>query len=137
MKKIFVILFSFFYLVIASGFTTYTHICKGLVQQTSMNTTLSSEGSCGFCSKTKISTSKTQENCCKEKVEVVKIKSDVKASSFKVIKLNPLSDAIFHRYIGAVFDTTTIKQIPTIFFGLYHFKAKDIPLYIKYCVYRI
>ncbi|MDR0230034.1 MAG: hypothetical protein LBI72_13385, partial [Flavobacteriaceae bacterium] len=73
MKKLFVILFALLYTALASGFSTYQHICRGLVQQTSMSTSQADDMNCGFCTKQGNTVKEPKKNCCKEKVEVVKV----------------------------------------------------------------
>jgi len=77
MKRILVILFSFLYLFLASGFSTYQHLCKGLVQQTSVAFAQTTEESCAFCSQAGKTVDEPKKNCCQDKVEVVKVKSEV------------------------------------------------------------
>lgn len=137
MKRLIVILFSILYFFLASGFSTYQHICKGLVQQTSMTLAQNAEESCAFCSKEGKAVNEPKKNCCQDKVEVVKVKSEVQHSTFKVLKLLFFVDAILHRYFGAVFESVTAPKKILIPYQYYLYKTKDIPLYIKHCVYRI
>lgn len=137
MKRIFVILFSFLYLFLACGFSTYQHLCKGLVQQSSMVFAQLTEESCPFCSKRGKTIDEPKKNCCQDKVEVVKVKSEVQQASVKVWKVSFFVDVILHRYFGAVYEFVAVpKEIQTP--HLYYFyQTKEIPLYIKHCVYRI
>lgn len=137
MKKLFVILFALLYTALASGFSTYQHICKGLVQQTSMTNTQSDDSSCGFCSKKGNTVKEPKKNCCKEKVEVVKVKSEVQNSSFKILKIAFFTDAILHRYFGAVYEVVATVKDNFTTYTYYLYKVKAVPLYIKNCVYRL
>ncbi|MBB1138985.1 hypothetical protein [Myroides sp. WP-1] len=137
MKRILVILFSVMYLFLASGFSTYQHLCKGLVQQTSMAFAQTAEDNCAFCSKTGKTVNDPKKNCCKDKVEVVKVKSEVQQTSFKVLKVSFFVDAILHRYFGAVYEFVSAPKQILIPHLYYSDHTKDIPLYIKHCVYRI
>ncbi|MDM1369425.1 hypothetical protein HX052_12690 [Myroides marinus] len=138
MKKLFVILFAFLYTALASGFSTYQHICRGLVQQTSMSTSQADENNCGFCTLKGKTVKEPKKNCCEEKVEVVKVKSEVQNSSLKVLKLNFFTDVILHRYFGAVYDfIPAVKENNYTTYANYVYKVRQVPLYIKNCVYRI
>lgn len=137
MKRLIVILFSVLYFFLASGFSTYQHICKGLVQQTSMALTQNADESCAFCSKKGKTVDEPKKNCCQDKVEVVKVKSEVQHSSFKVLKVSFFVDAILHRYFGAVYEFVTAPKEVFTPYLYYLYRAKDIPLYIKHCVYRL
>ena len=137
MKRLLVILFSFVYLFLASGFSTYQHLCKGLVQQTSVAFTQAAEESCAFCSKTGKTVNEPKKNCCQDKVEVVKVKSEVQNSSFKVLKVSFFVDAILHRYFGAVYEFVAVPKEVLTPYLYYLYQTKEIPLYIKHCVYRL
>lgn len=137
MKKLFVILFALLYTGLASGFSTYQHICRGLVQQTSMSTTSTNESNCGFCARTGKTVKEPKKYCCQEKVEVVKVKSEVQSNAFKILKINFFADAILHRYFGAVYEFATTVQYNFTTYTYYLYKVKSIPLYIKNCVYRL
>ncbi|WP_410879855.1 HYC_CC_PP family protein [Myroides sp. DW712] len=137
MKRLVVILLGIMYFFLASGFSTYQHICKGLVQQTSMTWVQNAEESCAFCSKEGKTVKEPQKNCCKDKVEVVKVKAEVQHSSFKVLKVSFFVDAILHRYFGAVYEFITAPKEVITSYLYYLYKTKEIPLYIKHCVYRI
>ncbi|MGL4584137.1 MAG: HYC_CC_PP family protein [Flavobacterium sp.] len=137
MKKLFVILFAILYTGLASGFSTYQHICQGLVQQTSMSNSQINDYNCGFCAKTGKTVKEPKKNCCEEKVQVVKVKSEVQNNSFKIFKISFFTDAILHRYFGAVYEyIPTVKHNFTTY-TYYLYRVKDVPLYIKNCVYRL
>jgi len=137
MKRILVILFSFLYLFLASGFSTYQHLCKGLVQQTSVAFAQTTEESCAFCSQAGKTVDEPKKNCCQDKVEVVKVKSEVQQTSFKVLKVSFFVDAILHRYFGAVYEFVAAPKEILIPYRYYLDQTKEVPLYIKHCVYRI
>lgn len=137
MKRLVVILFSVMYFFLASGFSTYQHICKGLVQQTSMAFAQNTEESCAFCSKEGKTVHNPKKNCCQDKVEVVKVKAEVQHSTFKVLKVSFFVDAILHRYFGAVYECITAPKEVFTPYLYYLYRTKEIPLYIKHCVYRI
>ncbi|WHT39746.1 MULTISPECIES: hypothetical protein [Myroides] len=137
MKRILVILFGIMYFFLASGFSTYQHICKGLVQQTSMAFAQNAEENCAFCSKKGKTVNEPKKNCCQDKVEVVKVKSEVQHSTFKVLKVSFFVDAILHRYFGAVYEFSTAPKEVFTPYLYYLYVTKEIPLYIKHCVYRI
>jgi len=137
MKRIFGILFSVVYLFLASGFSTYQHICKGFVQQTSIAYTQTDKEGCSFCTKDGKTVNEPKKNCCQDKVEVVKVKAEVQNSSFKIQKVSFFVDAILHRYFGAVYEFVAAPQTVLIPYTHYLFQTKDIPLYIKHCVYRL
>ena len=120
MKRILVILFSILYFFLASGFSTYQHICKGLVQQTSMAFAQSEEQNCAFCSKEGKTVKEPKKNCCKDKVEVVKVKSEVQHSTFKILKVSFFVDAILHRYLVLSMNL------------LLHQKKSSLPTHIIY-----
>lgn len=137
MKKLFVILFAFLYTGLASGFSTYQHICQGLVQETSIPKSQANEKNCGFCALTGRTVEEPKKNCCQDKVEVVKVKSEVQNSSFKVLKISFFTDAILHRYFGAVYEYVHTVRDNFTTYTYYLYRVKEVPLYIKHCVYRL
>ncbi|WP_413513543.1 HYC_CC_PP family protein [Myroides odoratus] len=135
MKRILVILLSLMYLFLASGFSTYQHICKGFVQQTSMTSVQGEKEKCAFCIKEGKTVNDPKKNCCEDKV--VQVKTEVQQSNFKNLTFSFYVDAILHRYFGAVYEFVTAPQKTFIPYAYYLYQTKEIPLYIKHCVYRI
>lgn len=108
-----------------------------MVQQTSVAFAQTTEESCAFCSKAGKTVDEPKKNCCQDKVEVVKVKSEVQQTSFKVLKVSFFVDAILHRYFGAVYEFVAAPKEILIPYRYYLDQTKEIPLYIKHCVYRI
>lgn len=78
LKKYFIIFFSFFYLLVSSGFTINYHYCGGKLKKVSL-VSFNEKGCCGNKKKSK--------GCCKDKVSFIKIKDNHKANNF--IKVPP------------------------------------------------
>lgn len=137
MKKVFSILFSLLFVVISSGFTTYQHICQGIVQQTSMSSTYESKSECGFCKVNGKQVENPQKECCKQTVEIVKVKADFQKTSAQIVKASFFIDAILHPYFGYLFQGVVSTVSQTASFLPYVYFVREIPIYIKNCVYRI
>ncbi len=74
MKKILILLFSFFYLVLTSGMILNFHYCGGKIKSISLFSSSDEVGCCGSKMKSK--------NCCKDKTAYVKVKDNHNSNPF-------------------------------------------------------
>jgi hypothetical protein len=140
MRKTFVIFFSLLYLVMASGFTSYSHICKGVTHETSLfsSADANSDQPCPTCvSKNKAQKVK-KKGCCKHEAKVTKLKdTGVKKASSQAFSFESFGEVILHRFFGAVFDPAIIAETGTVYSSPSDVPIRRTPLYIFHCVYRI
>lgn len=137
MKKTVVFFLTILYIVVCSGFTTYTHLCQGVEQAVSFyDSSREEQGKCGFCISDKEVSSK--EDCCKEVPKNFKL--NVKTALPKLVDFSAkfLGDALPHRFFGAVFEVlVSAESVPFFNYQSYSIPLPSNPLYIFYCVYRI
>ncbi|MBW3520052.1 hypothetical protein [Flavobacterium sp. NKUCC04_CG] len=137
MKKTTVFFLAILYLVVCSGFTTYTHLCQGVEQNISFSDSSRDVlGKCGFCLADEMSSS--DKDCCKEVAKNFKL--NVKTSLPKLLDFSAkfLGDALPHRFFGAVFEVVAVKEkVPFFNYQSYTVPLPSNPLYIFHCVYRI
>lgn len=134
MKKALLILLSVFYLVMSSGFTTITHFCKGVKQETSLFSGAHTGKICPKCAAKNLPKNK---NCCKHKTQLNQITEKahqkvVKDIAFKTLDL-PVPVSIHETILGLLLPKV---NKPHYFFSAF-IPLKSNPLYIFYCVYRI
>lgn len=134
MKKALLILLSVFYLVMSSGFTTITHFCKGVKQETSLFSGAHTGKICPKCAAKNLPKSK---NCCKHKTQLNKIteKAHQKVSNDLAFKFSELPLPL------SIHETILALRLPQVnkahpFFTAF-IPIRNNPLYIFYCVYRI
>lgn len=134
MKKALLILLSIFYLVLSSGFTTITHFCKGVKQETSIfKNTLKGKG----CPKCIAENQQKTKNCCKHKAQFHKITEKVQQTAPNNLTPKFLATALpFHFYEIITRSYLTKVSKPEYFFSSF-IPTRNNPLYIFYCVYRI
>lgn len=141
MRKLFVIFFSLFYLVLSSGFTQYQHTCKAMAVKLYSLTNSENQNSdepCPICSSKEKDLTKKKKGCCDHEAKIVKVEDSVKKQSQFDFSVKFWGDAIPNKTLGTVFDfpliTDNTKQTP-------YFSSKvpvrGTPLYIYHCVYRI
>jgi hypothetical protein len=142
MKKLFVILFSFLYLVLASGFTQYSHACKGMAMKTFSLTNTAQQNSdepCPICADNEKGLTQKKKGCCQHEAKIVKVEDSVKKQSQFDFSVKFWGDAIPNKTLGTVFDfpliTDNTKQTPSYFSS--KVAVRGTPLYIYHCVYRI
>lgn len=123
-------------MVVSSGFTTYSHLCKGVTQ----NITLHQENNptaenCPHCIK---NNKKHHKDCCKKAQQEFKLNEKTVLAKQLDVSHKYLGEAVPHRFFGAVFEpAVTVETTATPKF-VYHSKPLPAnPLYIFYCVYRI
>ena len=137
MRKTLLLLLSTLILVLSSGFTTYSHICKGVVQYVGTEQLLEEREGCSFCAQKGEQVADNLTNCCEQDTAVIKVKTEVQDTTVKVVKFSFFTEFILHNYFGAVFSI-----VP---FDLHQFTSNEavfpilwkVPLYIKHCVYRL
>lgn len=135
MKKTFIIFLSFLYLVLSCGFTTNTHFCKGVKQETSFVISHDKEKQCPKCAFKKQQKTK---NCCKHKTQLLKFTEKVQLNKIDNFAFNFFGVALPFRFYEAVFEYNFLhaplhKTINVASF----ITTRNNPLYIFYCVYRI
>ncbi|WP_430612084.1 HYC_CC_PP family protein [Flavobacterium sp. JP2137] len=137
MKKTVVLFLAILYVVVCSGFTTYTHLCQGVEQAISFSDyNKVDQDNCGFCKS--IHKTSDEEKCCKEISKNFKL--NVKTALPKSIDFSAkfLGDALPHRFFAAVFEVVaTVESVPYFNFQSHTIPLPSNPLYIFYCVYRI
>jgi hypothetical protein len=133
MKKTFIIFLSFLYLVLSCGFTTNTHFCKGIKQETSFVINHDKEKQCPKCAFKKLQKTK---KCCEHKTQLIKLTEKVQLAKTDNLAAKFFGDAF--RFYENLFEynfpqTALRRTIKTTFF----IPIRSNPLYIFYCVYRI
>ena len=140
MKKTFVILLSLIYLVLASGFTQYSHLCKGMATQSYSLTNEEHQNldkPCPMCAAKEKSLKDKKKDCCEHETKLLKVDDSVKKQSNFDLSVTFWGDAIPNKMLGTVFDFSSIEtKKPTPYFSS-KVLFRDNPLYILYCVYRI
>lgn len=121
----------------ASGFTKYTHFCKGVQMETRLTNHQEPDKPCAVCVAKNKSQKKPKKGCCTQEQELVQLKDKVLKNKSLQSDFKFWGNAIPNRTLGAVFDvafTGTTDTVAPIF------PAPPIPgnpLYILHCVYRI
>lgn len=134
MKKALLILLSVFYLVLSSGFTTITHFCKGIKQETSIFKDTPKGKTCPKC------VAKNQQktkDCCKHKTQFHKITEKVQQKTPNDLALKFLGTALPFRFYETVFRSYLTKADKPKYSISTFIPTRNNPLYIFYCVYRI
>ncbi|GEM_PF-495370 len=142
MKKLFIILLAWCYLLLSSGFTRYTHMCKGTdVKLYNLVNTghQDSDSPCPVCLQKQKDLKKKKKDCCQHEAKVIKVDTGVKKQAQSDASVKFLGNTIPDRTLGAVFEFLLLADIagkntpylsPPIL-------TQDNLLYILYCVYRI
>jgi hypothetical protein len=142
MKKLFVIFFSLFYLVVSSGFTQYQHTCKAMaVKMYSLTNDghQNSDEPCPICSSKEKDLTKKKEGCCDHEAKIVKVDDTVKNQVQFDFVVKIWGDAIPNKMLGTVFDYSIITDDTKLSNPYLTSKVpiRGNPLYILHCVYRI
>jgi hypothetical protein len=135
MKKVFILLLSFFYLVLSSGFTKNTHICKGIKQETYFFAQNKEGQPCSKCAR---KDGKILQDCCKHETKLLKITEKAQKAASDNPTLKYFGVAIPFHFFKVVFGYE-FPQVKTAGFS-YDFTTipiRNTLLYIYYCVYRI
>lgn len=142
MKKSLVIFLSVFYLVLASGFTQYSHLCKEMASKMYSFTNTQNQNQdkpCPICSKKDKDLKEKKKGCCQHEAQFVKVDDSVKKQNSFDFSVKFFGDAIPNKMLGAVFDVETILSDTEK--NTYSYSSKvpiqGNPLYILHCVYRI
>lgn len=142
MKKLFVLLFSLFYLVLSSGFTQYLHICKGAAVKLASLTNSEHQNSdkpCSICTNKEKDLTKKKIDCCQHETTLLKVDEGVKKQFQFDYSVKFWGNAIPNKMLGSVFDFSIIAD-DTGQSSLYltsKTPIRDNPLYVLHCVYRI
>ena len=128
MKKFSILLFSLFYLTVASGMTMSIHYCGGKFKSLSLIDKRDEDGCCGNKKKSK--------GCCKDKTAHVKVKDNQKLSETFSITLHSV------KIVRAEFSIEKLifYSKNTDYYPLnYHAPPVlyDNPLYLKHRVFLI
>lgn len=142
MKKSLVIFLSLFYLVLASGFTQYSHLCKEMASKVYSFTSTQDQNQdkpCPICSKKDKNLKDKKKGCCQHEAQFVKVDDSLKKQNSFDFSVKFLGDAIPNKMLGAVFDVGTIllKTEKSTNYPSSKVPIQGNPLYILHCVYRI
>lgn len=138
MKKLIVLFLCGIYLVLTSGMVMYTHLCKGVIQETSFATKgQENKKTCSFCSTKKQIQQNGQGDCCQEEARVVQLKEDIVLSDTFFFFAKLFGDGVPARYFGAVFETDFPHPKPAINLDIALNRPTKHPLYILHNVYRL
>lgn len=135
MKKALILFLSFFYLVLSSGFTQNTHICKGIKQETYFFANNKEGQPCTKCDR---KDGKILKDCCKHETKLLKITEKAQKASLDNPSLKYMGVALPFHFFKVVFGYE-LPQVKTTGFS-YVFTTipiRNTILYIYYCVYRI
>lgn len=137
MKNTFVILLTMFYLVLASGFTKYTHFCKGVKMETRLTNNHEQGKPCPLCQTKNKARKEARQDCCKHEQQVIKMTDKVQKITSQQSGFKFWGNVIPNRTLGAVFDPSfkgSAYPVERIFPKI---PVPGNPLYILHCVYRI
>ncbi|WP_312554021.1 HYC_CC_PP family protein [Empedobacter brevis] len=142
MKKLLVIFFSLFYLVVASGFTQYTHLCKGAARTVYSLTNTKDQNQnkpCPICSAKEKGLKKQKKNCCEHLFKLIKVNDSVKKQNNYDFSVKFWNDVIPGKMLGTVFDleTTPLYIHKNDTYTSSKVPIQDTSIYILHCVYRI
>lgn len=142
MKKIFVLFLPLFYLVIASGFTQYSHLCKGAATTIYSLTNTQEQNQdkpCPVCSAKEKGLKDQKKDCCKHESKIIKVNDSVKKQLNYDFSVKFWGDAIPNKMLGTVFDFSSLafdhQKAPLYSSSKLLFQGN--PLFILHCVYRI
>lgn len=142
MRKLFVIFFSLFYLVLSSGFTQYQHTCKAMAVKLYSLTNSENQNSdepCPICSSKEKDLTKKKKGCCDHEAKIVKVDDTVITKSQLDFSVKFWCDAIPNETLSALFEISIFaddtKQSTSYLTSKVPIRGN--PLYILNCVYRI
>lgn len=129
MKKVFLILFAFFYLIVASGISLNIHYCGGKIKNLSFLFSHSEKDCCG-------SSKMKTKDCCKEKAAFIKVKENQESSrilktptTFYKLLCTILPQLTFYCTDKATEKVAQNYHAPPVFY--------DSPLYLQHRVLLI
>lgn len=138
MKRLFIIFLSLLYVVMSSGFTTYTHFCKGKQQGTALYNGDQFDGPCPICLAKDKKLKEKKKGCCKHEAKAVKTDNLTKNDQSFKFASKLWGDTIPNRTIGALFDFPLItKDLENPNNLSSKIPIRSNPLFILHCVYRI
>ncbi|CAI2768354.1 conserved protein of unknown function [Flavobacterium collinsii] len=134
MRKALLILLSVFYLVLSSGFTTITHFCKGVQQETNLFGDIPVGKVCPKCVAKNQQKSK---DCCKHKAQFHKVTEKVHQTAPSDLVPKFIGIALPIHFYDVVFGSYSPKVNKAEYSFSSFIPIRNNPLYIFYCVYRI
>ncbi len=134
MRKALLLLLSVFYLVLSSGFTTITHFCKGVPQETNLFGDIPVGKVCPKCVAKKQQKSK---DCCKHKAQFHKATEKVQQTAPGDLVPKFFGIAVPFHFYETIFSSYSSKEKKTEYSFFPFIPIRNNPLYIFYCVYRI
>lgn len=142
MKKLFVIFLSLFYLVLASGFTQYAHLCKEMASKVYSFTNTQHQNqdkSCPMCAAKEKGLKDKKKDCCQHETKLIKVNDSVKKQNSFDFSVKFWGDAIPNKMLGTVFDLELIlsDNSKNTAYSSSKVPIQGNPLYILHCVYRI
>lgn len=141
MKKIFVVFLSALYLVLSSGFTQTTHICKEMTPQYhEASTPLPLSGDpCPLCDSDEADMETRSTDCCETEYQIIKVDDSLKNQHNYNLSIKSGAEAIPQKALGTIFDFTVYDTKSESNLSLLTSKVpiQSNPLYIFHCIYRI
>ncbi len=137
MKRGLILFLAILYMVFSTGFTTYTHLCNGVGQQTFLTQqTATQPGTCPHCNTDK--TRDHKENCCKQEQKVYKLEE--KSPLLKQLDINykETGEGVVYRFLAYAFSailSSDQQSTPALISSL-HPRLSN-PRCIVFCVFRI
>lgn len=137
MKRAFILFLALLYMVFSTGFTTYTHLCNGVGQQTSLTQKTDMQpGTCQYCNANK--TSNHSKQCCKQEQKVYKLEE--KSPLFKQLDFNykEAGNGLIYRFLEHAFNamlSSEEQSVPSLMPSYY--PQLSNPRCIIFCVFRI
>lgn len=124
-------------MVFSTGFTTYTHLCNGVGQQTFLTPqTAMPPGTCPHCNADK--TRDHNKDCCKQEQKVYKLEEKTPLLKQLDINYKGAGEGLVYRFFAYVFsamlspDEQSTRSLVSSFYP-----QLSNPRCIIYCVFRI
>lgn len=122
----------------SSGFTMYTHFCKGKKQGIAFYNGDQSDSPCPICAGKNKELKNKKKGCCRHEAKVFKTDDLTKNDQGFKFVLKFWGDAIPNRTICALFDFLLLAKAPENPNNLSSkIPIRSNPLFIFHCVYRI
>ena len=125
MKKLFIILLTFFYFGMSSGAAISVHYCMNELSSIGQ----SSDESCGKCG------TKSKNDCCKTEFKVLKTDSSQKSELLQLSFVSSFAEVVTHHfefpdisYSDSKFSSIKINAPP---------ESWSVPIFIQHCNFRI
>ncbi|MBL1409986.1 hypothetical protein [Sphingobacterium faecale] len=140
MRQLFVVLISLLYLLLSSGFTQFSHECKGAAVRLVSLTSSAAVGDqpCPICLGKEKNLKKSKKDCCKHASKTLKVDVSTSGSGHTDFAFKIFAHVFPERMLGALFDRNVEGDF---LFNAHYYSTKLVPwsnpLYIFYCVYRI